>query len=532
MADFDWEKDSAPQQPQGFDWDQETVPEAAPAPTSSTGGAALRGFGQGLTANFGDELGAGLQSGLQRLANALPEGSLDWAGIDNRYKQDAGEVYRQARAANREQLAADAREHGVASFAGNLAGGLVSNAIVPGSKLAGGAGLLRAGAQGAAAGLGESEADLTRGQVGGATVDALKGAALGVAAQGIGEEVGRIAPQAAQWVQRKAGDFAALRALNAAGYGKAELKPIIKRGGLERAVEMGETLLDEPGVIRPGRNVESVLDGVEAARERWGQEVGRILGEADSVGAQFDMSRVGKRVIDEVIRPNMGDPAIRKEINSVGELMADYLELARQQGGMTFSQANKLKSTLQNGQINWGNHWNNYGPSHFLEKYQIALAGIFADEIDNQLGAQLGDEAFDAFKLAKQKAGTFIDATAKAKNLNAAMQGNQAISLKDLGVGTVAGGGPVGFAATLASKVGRERGASALARGADAFAQSNTLEALASSNPEAFGRYAGAVTSALARGPEALRALDKVLRDTDPEWRQLRQQQQGSDGRR
>jgi hypothetical protein len=532
MADFDWEKDSAPEQPQRFDWDREAVPETAPTPTSSAGGAALRGFGQGLTANFGDELGAGLQAGLQRLANALPEGSLDWAGVDNRYQQDAGAVYREARAANREQLAADMEQHTGAALAGNIAGGLVSNAIVPGSRLAGGAGLARAGVQGAAAGLGESEADLTRGQVGGSAVDALKGAALGVAAQGIGEEVGRIAPRVAQWVQRKTGDFAALRALNAAGYGKAELKPIIKRGGIERAVEMGERLLDEPGVIRAGHNVESVMEGAEAARQRWGAEMGRILGEADATGAQFDMSSVGKRIIDEVIKPNLGDPAIRKEINAIGELMADYLKLARQQGGMTFSQANKLKSTLENGTINWGNHWNNYGPSHFLEKYQVSLAGIFADEIDNQLGARLGGDAFEAFKNAKAQYGTFKDAVGKAKNLNAAMQGNQAISLKDLGVGTVAGGGPVGFAATLASKVGRERGASALARGADAISQSDTLEAIASTNPDAFGRYAGAVSAALARGPEALRALDKVLRDTDPAWRQLREQQQESAARR
>jgi hypothetical protein len=495
---------------------------------SSAAGAGLRGFGQGLTAGFGDELGAGLQAGLQGVANALPEGSLEWAGIDNRHQQDTLDTYRQAREENRAQLATDQREHAGAAFAGDLAGGLVLNTLVPGSQAAGTAGLARAGLMGAASGLGNSEADLTRGEVGGAVADTLTGAALGVAGQEVGDQLGRVTPKVAQWVQRKAGDFAAMRALNAAGYFKNELKPIIKRGGIDKAIEMGEHLLEEPGVIQAGRNVDSVLDGVEAARAKWGQEMGRILGQADDTGARFDMSAVAKRVMDDVIRPNMGDPAIEKEVQAVGGLLKKYLVKAQQPGGLSFSEANKLKSTLQNGQINWGNHWNNYGPSHFLEKYQIALAGIFADEIDNQLGRQLGPEAFQAFKAAKSRAGTFIDAAAKAKNLNAAMEGNSMFSLGDLSKGAVAGGGIPGALAVVGSKVGRERGASVLARGADAFANSAGLEALAKASPESFGKYARAVTGALARGPGALSALDKVLRDTDPEWRQLREQQQNA----
>lgn len=500
------------------------------ADASTGSGALLRGFGQGLTADFGDELGAGLQAGLAGLANALPEGSLEWAGIDNRAQQDVGDVYRQARDENRARLDRDLREQAAASLTGNVGGGLVLNALVPGSKLMGGAGLARAGGMGAVAGLGGSRADLTQGDVAGAASDTLTGAALGVAGQQAGEMlgagVGRIAPKVAQWVQDKAGDFASMRALNAAGYFKNELKPIIKRGGIDKALEMGDHLLQEPGVIQAGRNVESVLDGVEAAREKWGAEMGRILQEADSTGAAFDMSSVAKRVIDDIIKPNLGDPAIEAEVNAVAGLLRKYLAKAQQPGGLSFSEANKLKSTLQNGTINWGNHWNNYGPSNFLEKYQVALAGIFTDEIDNQLGRQLGPDAFAAFKEAKARAGTFIDATAKAKNLNAAVQGNNAVNLKDLGVGAVAGGGVPGFLATIGSKIGRERGSSALAVGAHRFAQSNSLEALARADPEAFGPFAGAVVSALARGPESLRALDKVLRDTSQEWRAMREQQE------
>lgn len=521
-------RDRASPVPQTGGWRARATPVGAapaPLPDSSAGGAALRGFGQGLTAEFGDELGAGLQAGLAQAANALPEGALDVLGIENRYQQDPAEVYRQAREENRRQLEADRQQHGGAALAGNVAGGLILSRLAPGAGTYG-----QAAGLGAATGLGASEADLTQGDVGGAAVDTAIGTGLGLAGQAIGDEIGArvggVAPKVAEWVRRRAGDFASMRALNAAGYFKNELKPIIKRGGIERATEMGRHLLEEPGVIQPGRNVESVLDGVEAARARWGQEVGRILGEADASGATFDMSAVARRVMDDIIKPNIGDPAIEGEVRAVADLLRKYLAKARQPGGLSFSEANKLKSTLQNGTINWGNHWNNFGPSNFLERYQVALAGIFTDEIDNQLGRQLGPDAFDAFKNAKSRAGTFIDAESKAKNLNAALQGNNAVNLKDLGVGAVAGGGVPGFLATVGSKVGRERGSSALAVGADRLARSSSLEALARASPDAFGPWAGAVAQAVARGPEALRALDKVLRDTSPEWRQMREQQE------
>lgn len=529
MADFDWDKDSAPAQGANFDWERETTPaDAAPrmGSGSSAGGAFIRGVAQGATADFADELGAGLQAGLQGLANALPEGSLEWAGIENKYQQNPLDTYRQAREENRAQIAQDMEQHTGAALAGNIGGGLLLNSVVPGAKLTGTPGLLRAAGMGAAAGLGASDADLTRGEVGGAAADTLKGAAMGLAGQEIGERIGGYLPKVAQWVQRKAGDFAAMRALNAAGYFQNELKPILKRGGIDKAVEMGEHLLDEPGVIRAGRDAESVLEGVEAARSKWGGEVGAILDEADATGVRFDVVPFARRVMDEVVKPKMADPIARPNVRRVAEIVADYVEAARQQGGtLSFRQANEFKTTLQQEGINWGNHWNNYGPTHHQQKYEMALQGIFTDEIDTQLGGVLGDEAYAAFKNAKNHLGSFIDAEAKASNLNAKLQGNSFFSLSDLSKGAVAGGGIPGVLAVIGSKLGRERGASVLARGAYAFSNSSGLEAIARANPEALGKYAGMVTAALSRGPGALAALDKVLRDTDPEWRQLREQQ-------
>ena len=513
MADFDWDKDSTPA-PASFDWGAESQP---PAPTGVD--AFLRGGRQGASLGFADEneaLKAVALGTASDLVDAFERG--DFVDTLKAAPRKAVEGYRAIRDLER---GADkrAREANPGAFvAGELVGG------APAMLLPGGMsrqGLALAAGAGATTGYGASEEESPIR----AGADALTGAALGLGGQALGDAAGRAFPRLAQKAQEGLGDFAAMRALNAAGYFKNELKPIIKRGGVERAVTMGEHLLDEPGVIQAGRNVESVLEGVEGAREKWGAEVGRLLQEADSTGAVFDMSRVARRVIDEVIQPNLGDPAIEKEVNAVGGLLRKYLTKAQQEGGLSFAEANKLKSTLANTQINWGNHWNNFGPSHHLEKYQKALAGIFTDEIDTQLGQQLGSEAFSAFKNAKARAGTFIDATDKAKNLNAAVQGNDQFRVKDLAAGALAGGGPMGFLATIGSKLGRERGASALARGADRLASSSSLDAIAKANPEAFGKYAGAVTSALARGPEALRALDKVLSDTSEEWRTMREQQ-------
>lgn len=50
-----------------------------------------------------------------------------------------------------------------------------------------------------------------------------------------------------------------------------------------------------------------------------------------------------------------------------------------------------------------------------------------------------------------------------------------------------------------------------------------TLEKVARATPEQLGEYAEPIRAAMAQGKDRLRAVDKVLRDTDPKYRQMRQ---------
>lgn len=132
--------------------------------------SAARGVAQGASLGFADEI----------------TGLLESLGTDK--------TYQQARDESREnyQLAHEANPK--TSIAGELAGGL-AGAFVPGMNLAKGAGALRTAAHnvalGGAAGLGYSQADLTKGETGQVAEDVGKGALLGgVAAPIVGKAFG------------------------------------------------------------------------------------------------------------------------------------------------------------------------------------------------------------------------------------------------------------------------------------------------------------------------------------------------------
>lgn len=507
------------------DWEEapRAVPTPRPDPGSSTGGAALRGFGQGVTADFGDELGAGLQAGLQGLANALPEGALEWAGIDNRYAQDAGDVYRQARTENRAQLRQDMAEHPVASTLGNVGGSVVLGSIAPGAGTYG-----QAAALGAASGLGASEYDLTDPtvrNVGGAVGDALTGTALGVAGQYIGEQAGRAIPALARRGQQALTETAQEKALKAAGYIQKDLKPMIRRDPASVA-RQGQVLLEERGLITPGATVEDISGRIGSSLDAYGDQIGRARREADALGATFDMEPFLQKVEQDILAPIAGDPAVRREANELRRLISGYRQLAAQRGGIGFEEAANLKTRLEK-TINFGNAWNTGGPAENAERFVKALDSNFASELYRQLDQVLEPGAFASYRDAMARYGPLKEALDKSRQGIAREGGNASFGLRDYLAGAAGSVfGPVGaIAAPVVNKVLRQRGDSAIARGVYGLARSSGIEALARANPEAFGRWAGPVAAALARGPAALQALDKVLRDTSPEWRQMRQQQ-------
>lgn len=177
-----WQDDpvAAPAAVPGWKSDPTSAPAVAQDTPPSGAEALARGVGRGLTFDFGDEAGAAVGTVLQKV---LPE---SMGGID--YGKDFGTLYRENRDALRRDNAAAEKAHGGLTVAGNVLGGIPLAIATGGGAAAGGAKtLLKSMAQGAktgakfgaVGGLGNSEADLTKGDVLGAVKDTSAGAALG-----------------------------------------------------------------------------------------------------------------------------------------------------------------------------------------------------------------------------------------------------------------------------------------------------------------------------------------------------------------
>lgn len=183
-----------------------------------------RGAAQGLSLGFADEI----------------TGLLESIGTDKTYSQ--------ARDESRENYATAAAANPKTSFAGELAGG-VGGAFLPGMHLAKGAGLLQEGILGAklgaAAGLGHSEADLIKGDIGQAAQDTLHGAEFGGAAgvagglvtRGVGSavrKVGEVARDAVDPVTQRLLALGATRKsfMGPLGDKSAKAVEVFKKNGL------------------------------------------------------------------------------------------------------------------------------------------------------------------------------------------------------------------------------------------------------------------------------------------------------------
>jgi hypothetical protein len=163
--------------------------------------SAGRGAAQTASLGFADELAGGAEALLDK---ARGSGA------------DLGDLYRQHRDESRANYRA-AQEANPNAYTAGEAAGVVGTMLIPGlgelgaAKTLGGA-VLGGAALGAAQGLGSSEADLTKGDVGGAALDtglgALVGGAAGAVGHGVGKVVDRVSGRAAQGVRLAEADAA------------------------------------------------------------------------------------------------------------------------------------------------------------------------------------------------------------------------------------------------------------------------------------------------------------------------------------
>jgi hypothetical protein len=293
----------------------------APAPKQEEYGrdeAFLKGAEQGLTLGFADELGAGLQSGLMKVADAIPEGVVRaLPGMDGfKSGQASGDTYRLARDQNRAEYDKAKEEHGGYYLGGEIVGGSLlptpgAGAVAKGATAANnlklGARLLKAAktgvktgaTMGAGYGLGAS----TEEDVGGMLEDTIKGGVLGGVTGGVlstGAEAatsagnallkGVITPNASAKMLRKKGVDLTLGQMDPkSGFAKAEEASMKNsvfggeiRGRRQQAAEQFEgVVLNEaraPGAKRLKRGGE-LEDRLGALKQGYDEAYGVLKGE-------------------------------------------------------------------------------------------------------------------------------------------------------------------------------------------------------------------------------------------------------------
>lgn len=326
-----------------------------------------RGVTQGATLNFGDEL-----SGLKEGAKAAFTGG---GGED--YVNQIINAYRQGRDEERNlNKIADERSPWLYG-GGQLAGGIALGAATGGTgAVAGGLGrqvavnAARGLAEGAAAGLGNSEADLTKGELGQAAVDTAMGATLGAGAGAVGTLAGAGLAKLTEKTKDFFKDQAKKYALKATGFiqsarnklrdgqedylAETLLSRFVPRGSLadflsnsdgfteQAAAKYGFKSLDEIKQIMD--NPESYKDyfekpivtafagpaenlaRVNAAKNYLGESLDRTISATDNIasslgddlpGGWFDSQGTLKRIENELIKGNPTEAEVADYVNKL-----------------------------------------------------------------------------------------------------------------------------------------------------------------------------------------------------------------------
>lgn len=460
---------------------------AAPAPLGggvgnvSAGKAALKGVQDIPTAGFGDELGGAFQAALAKLSGDP--------------QMDPAEVYRVARNENRAESKAAADQHPLEYYGAGAAAALPIAAATPGMKAAQGAGLLaRMGvagvnglAQGALAGLGNSEAE----DVPGAAKDALTGGLIGGGISAAFPLAGAGLKKAADLLD-SAGINTARRAIGAVSNSMSNKEPLS-----EDAVRQ----VVDAGGLKPFRSVAETAERIDALRKAAAERYKDILATLEKQGVRGPAAeKVAKEWVAKAagIEENNLNPALpavwRQQAEALTErpggaagqrfrdvfsqLKAQGLsDAAAEQGALKASglaaapsgelglvQAESIKRGLQNDARYGMLAPENTPLNEQKQKIASSLREHIEGAVDNAARRAPPNSpvatAAAQFVPAKQELGNFIAAGDAAEAAARRAMKNNVIGVRDM-MATAKGGLPLGAAMNLA----RTRGTSAAAVG-------------------------------------------------------------------
>jgi len=413
------------------------TPAEQPAPDVSAVEAAGLGAQQGLTFGFADEIGAGMQSGMDRMQRMLNE----YTGLVGESPSQVNErlraegasgdigpttlsgIYNQALQENREQLNQAEDQQGAAFMAGDLAGGV----LIPGGALkTAGKAALKAGGKGlakkalskkaiaAGAGIGGVEAagrteeDLTT--LDGAT-DVAGGAAMGGVFSGL---LGKIGKRFSEKGIKKAADQtskdANIAALKSIGAKAKNIKDELgvktnTRATADTAKGSGQTLIDE-ALIAPRQSIDEVKQNIVNQMDRVAKErINPAAKQLDEMSRELplgtfadDFNTFAQKVDDDVTAVIDGsdfakasDQALYKSMEKATQKLGEQVDNALNSPNK-IEELVKIKRKLQK-QVNWDDPQAN-AYNEFLVKMQSNVADMIngmSQKIDPETAAKMTD---------------------------------------------------------------------------------------------------------------------------------------------
>lgn len=420
-----------------------------PAPNwlepKSVTGTIVRGFGKGGSLNFSDEvsgaMGASDELG-RRIRTALGSQDASSVPVENSslsLKDALIARYRREREDSRNELAAGVKAYPKTSFVSDIAGGLASPTPFGKSKAltSMGKGLVA----GTLSGIGDSRADMTKGELGETLIDASLGGGGGAL---LGRLFGGLGNQGGVILKRRAEDNA-LKSLGVkAGIGDA----LGSRGydTVDEARKLGRVALDEKLIPWVGR-AESVAQNAAEAQTHRGAMIDNALEESRKAGKPPDFDAMSMRAALTASEGNML-PRAARAAGPARQIVQDIQKLGEQGGDIV--DANKMKSQIYDG-INWSTE------SRLKTKLQKDAVRGFREGIEDHVEHTAGPQLADELRTANQRYGQLADikslAQEEARRAAGRQDGSLAGSVGTAMLGGVAGG-PVAGAAAGAAKYG------------------------------------------------------------------------------
>ncbi len=472
-----------------------------------------RGLLQGGTLGFADEA-YGALAGLYDVATTDKE----LKDLKELYKKNRDEV----RAAN-----AKSKSDNPTAYNASEIGGAIATSFIPGVAAAKGASVAniaaRGALEGAAYGLGNSEAESLKGLAKDTALGGAFGGAGGAAGAAIGKGVSKGATAVRNKLLRskllqKIGDKSDDAALYFGGKALGADKARINKIGADKVRDVTRYAIDE-GIIAPpsltANSTESLMSRNRKALSEAGESIGDIYKTIDDKALSSFDPTVVKTQTEEALGGFYNSPLNRSARNQYENTLEAIA--SRGEGNIPLKVAQELKEELGRA-ANWKNKL------VVSEKEQLArdaygIVNKALEEATDSGADSLGDASLkEVYKKAKKAYGYNKTIEELLDNKEAREQGNNFFGLGDLvtGAGGFAAMGPIGTAKAIAAKKVGER---VFSPANNALVFDKLTKAIRSA-PTKLGKYAPVLQNASRRGGKALASASFVLQQTDQDYRQ------------